>query len=533
MIQRRRAQSRAWILLILAGAASTSLDCTSSSESEVTTSTSEVTTSTSQAFTHVWPDPNHQEITREALAFLKPAVLAQVVESNINVDKESFTFAPWHFDGCFFIESRDHINDKLYQSRMALTPNSSFDSLTAQTQFGRALHTVQDFYSHSNWVELRQRLPSLRELVDPGLGYWSLVSQPYGNVVGVENVLVVEGRPPKDLGPVKRTPPETPWPDSGLVTIGSSSSERYGLVSGKFHKNECPHSASLSHTELNKDHKARDGFSEAKNLAIKQTSHEWCRLMAMVSVAYGADGVAKLCGSWVQEVDGANAACPMLQVDALCPCPDATPVMNPETRICEPCPDDAPRWNSEQKSCEACPVDAPRWNSEQKVCEPCPVDAPKWNSEQKVCEPCPVDAPKWNSEQKVCEPCPVDAPKWNPQTKMCEPCADGLQWNPTTRQCEPCRYLDTSLTACPDGQNLGYFWYWLDTPEFRADSWCGAAQKDIDWANANDPVTWRIPYLLETCIAGVSWTYSHAFPDGTRYYSPPNREINLDCCGTP
>jgi hypothetical protein len=65
----------------------------------------------------------------------------------------------------------------------------------------------------------------------------------------------------------------------------------------------------------------KDGFKEVYDLAIKQTRHEWCRLMAMVSVSYGADGVAKLCESWVQDVDGANAACPMLQSDALCPCP--------------------------------------------------------------------------------------------------------------------------------------------------------------------------------------------------------------------
>lgn len=90
-------------------------------------------------------------------------------------------------------------------------------------------------------------------------------------------------------------------------------------------------------------------------------------------------------------------------------------------------------------------------------------------------------------------------------------------------------YSDTSLTACPVGEKLKYFYYWSDTPDFRGSSWCGAAQADLDWANANDANRWRIPYLLEQCVAGSYWTYSHAFPDGSRFYSPQYRGITMVC----
>ncbi|MDZ4143596.1 MAG: DUF6531 domain-containing protein, partial [Burkholderiales bacterium] len=94
-------------------------------------------------------------------------------------------------------------------------------------------------------------------------------------------------------------------------------------------------------------------------------------------------------------------------------------------------------------------------------------------------------------------------------------------------------YYDTSLTACPAGSTLDHFWHYQDTLDFRGSSWCGAAQADINWANANDTVTWRIPYRLEQCVAGSFWTYSHAYRDGSRYFSPPFRQINMTCTTTP
>ncbi|QRN96949.1 hypothetical protein JRI60_49650 [Archangium violaceum] len=89
------------------------------------------------------------------------------------------------------------------------------------------------------------------------------------------------------------------------------------------------------------------------------------------------------------------------------------------------------------------------------------------------------------------------------------------------------------MTECPSGQRLVYFsntWSGLgDIPEMRASSWCGAVEQGMAWSNVHDPITWRIPYLVEHCTPGVSWSYSHAFPDGSRYYSPSYRGIDLVC----
>jgi RHS repeat-associated protein len=90
-------------------------------------------------------------------------------------------------------------------------------------------------------------------------------------------------------------------------------------------------------------------------------------------------------------------------------------------------------------------------------------------------------------------------------------------------------YYDTSLTACPAGERLEYFYTYSDIPALRASSWCGAAQADLDVANATDPLRWRVPYLLESCTAGQVWYYSHALSGGNRYYSPGYRGVNMVC----
>jgi hypothetical protein len=90
-------------------------------------------------------------------------------------------------------------------------------------------------------------------------------------------------------------------------------------------------------------------------------------------------------------------------------------------------------------------------------------------------------------------------------------------------------YPDTSLTACPAGEKLKYFFYYQDIPDLRGPTWCGAAEASNDWANRTDPLRWRIPYLMESCQPGVAWYYSHALGNGQRYYSPAFRRISMVC----
>jgi RHS repeat-associated protein len=98
----------------------------------------------------------------------------------------------------------------------------------------------------------------------------------------------------------------------------------------------------------------------------------------------------------------------------------------------------------------------------------------------------------------------------------------------TSRSAQLKTYANTSLTSCPTGETVNYFYY-APTPTYPSASWCGAAQGANDWANANDTVTSRIPYLLEACVAGSFWTYSHARAGGPRYQSGTYRGITLVC----
>lgn len=129
-------------------------------------------------------------------------------------------------------------------------------------------------------------------------------------------------------------------------------------------------------------------------------------------------------------------------------------------------------------------------------------------------------------------------PGWTPTTVITpkQPTTGAARTLAPTSSAGPTiTYPDTSLTACPADQTLVYFYYASTGhgEEYHGDSWCGGAQADLDWANATDPNRWRIPYLLDSCTPGVSWSYSHAFQDGSRYHSPLYRGINLVCSIAP
>lgn len=72
-----------------------------------------------------------------------------MVEANLREDDDEVTSAI-HFDNCTFAEGAKKIkNDwnRIWQQNNRL-------SIDAAASLGRILHTVQDFYAHSNWIEL-------------------------------------------------------------------------------------------------------------------------------------------------------------------------------------------------------------------------------------------------------------------------------------------------------------------------------------------------------------------------------------------
>jgi len=116
---------------------------------------------------------SHEKMTDEAITELdqkffginkltKPMreAIKQVVDANAEVDEDQKT-ASKHFDGESLPEGQARIIGLLNGIKGALTKD---DAKGAREALGSALHTIQDFYSHTNWVELGNREPH------PGLG---------------------------------------------------------------------------------------------------------------------------------------------------------------------------------------------------------------------------------------------------------------------------------------------------------------------------------------------------------------------------
>ena len=80
----------------------------------------------------------------------------QIADANADVDQDQKT-ASKHVDGESFPEAQQRIIDRLNGVKTALEAD---DATGARKELGSALHTIQDFYSHSNWVEQGGSSPS-------------------------------------------------------------------------------------------------------------------------------------------------------------------------------------------------------------------------------------------------------------------------------------------------------------------------------------------------------------------------------------
>ncbi|TRY95912.1 hypothetical protein DNTS_021432 [Danionella cerebrum] len=82
-------------------------------------------------------------------------VIAQASLSNAAVDRKQFSSAP-HFDNEDFKKGRELITNGIAAVKVSIK-NGNY--LSARTSLGTVCHTLQDFYSHSNWVELGSSAP--------------------------------------------------------------------------------------------------------------------------------------------------------------------------------------------------------------------------------------------------------------------------------------------------------------------------------------------------------------------------------------
>ncbi|KAM4750227.1 von Willebrand factor A domain-containing protein 7 [Anableps anableps] len=93
------------------------------------------------------------------------SALQEIYTQNGLVDRDFVNSAPHHFNSEAFLEGRGLITEGV----VAIKANIRKENFKAAREtLGRVLHTIQDFYSHSNWVELGYKEPYIN-LIRPDL----------------------------------------------------------------------------------------------------------------------------------------------------------------------------------------------------------------------------------------------------------------------------------------------------------------------------------------------------------------------------
>lgn len=260
-----------------------------------------------QPFSTTPDEPNHEEITAVGLSFLRPDILSALQAANVATDVEFFLVNANHFDDCNFSGGSAVVSSSQAEAVAALDPaQAGPDSdLRAIRAFARSLHALQDFYAHTNWVELGGEV-----LIDGSLGAFPSL-KPYSTIPS-SGFVVVQGRKPRHAA--LNRDEEAAYPASAVVEVKLRKTRAPGLISGTVDYEEgnfCPESVAMTHEELNKDKSTNVGRSQqheaAKSLAILQTEHEWCRLRALTRASWGEPGVGRL-DTWLA-VGAALPAC--------------------------------------------------------------------------------------------------------------------------------------------------------------------------------------------------------------------------------
>ena len=98
--------------------------------------------------------PYHTKMTRLALCEqFSPNALEKIIAANLYQDRllGQIGHDEYHFDGNAFEKSYAYVEGQRALTTSSLMAN---DAPSAWSAFGRLTHAVQDFYSHSNYVDL-------------------------------------------------------------------------------------------------------------------------------------------------------------------------------------------------------------------------------------------------------------------------------------------------------------------------------------------------------------------------------------------
>jgi hypothetical protein len=229
----------------------------------------------------------HQKITSDALPFLRTDVFEDMDGEHARADMLFLTNNAVHFDGCEFGGGTADINDMYDDIIVDLDPAGP-DPWAAADDFGFLTHPAEDFYSHSNWVELGRT-----DLIDAGLQAWTEL----GDWVPLRDDIVVgqgEVLPagwtfaPFDNAFVPNVLTDGAVPQRVLVSGINDSGSDLGAVFA----DDCHDDIEIFHSELSKDDPNHPRHDTARALAVRQVEHEWCRLLNLLTDEYGPSGAA-------------------------------------------------------------------------------------------------------------------------------------------------------------------------------------------------------------------------------------------------
>lgn len=203
--------------------------------------------------------PIHLEITKdvfrdfqvvasgETLKFTDYAI-NQILDANYHTDDLPNQFnSEMHFDDEDFPGGSKRVMD-LKDKVISKVTSDSPQATSARNNLGTALHTVQDFYAHSNWVELGHSSPNINTKIGQEIFSGADITTP--------------------------TCPTAPGTldGAGLSQLTSGyfiidlESKICGVPQGK-----CRHGFLTCPNGLNKDDDSRPGFSTARALAVNAT----------------------------------------------------------------------------------------------------------------------------------------------------------------------------------------------------------------------------------------------------------------------
>ena len=113
-----------------------------------------------------------REIRQLGLVSDLTSVIDAIASANIDVNTEERHSPSSHFSNEQFAEGSTLVGVRLADAVSKLTDETSSIGDVYRV-FGQAIHTVQDFYSHSNWIELGGRKPSAKMGTEHVLGLYS------------------------------------------------------------------------------------------------------------------------------------------------------------------------------------------------------------------------------------------------------------------------------------------------------------------------------------------------------------------------